>query len=443
MTKIETIDPRIFIHAPCIRCPKCNKQEYGVLEIGGRSYSRRCRECWHTSRYPVLSTLRKKVIYVDQFAISNMMKAIDVTAKAHDRAAADPFWLSLFEQLERVCKLQLAVCPESHAHNDESLASPFYEPLKRMYEQLSHGVSFDSHDQVEQRQMNMALAAWLAGEKPVHDFNAERVTNGNLHGWQGRLIISVSGGYPPDMTDAIRSGRDSLGQAHAEWFERCRTRTDKSFDHALRIELDGCREGLIGAYRSWLQRRLEIGRGQRPFDINDLMPSSSVQQVQSILETLRRRGETGRALMAKFIEFLDSDEFRDTPTNRISTRMFAMIAHQAANGRKRPPSRGMSSDIHVVSSLMPYCDAMLVDNECRAMLENIPKKHAIGFSTRMFSPDTGDVFLEFLRAIESSADQAHVTEVRSVYGENWPRPFVAMYEVQRRMDERRGKHDGA
>jgi hypothetical protein len=81
---------------------------------------------------------------------------------------------------------------------------------------------------------------------------------------------------------------------------------------------------------------------------------------------------------------------------------------------------------------------MFIDNECRAMLEDIPKRHSVGFSARMFSPDTGDAFLEFLRAIESSADEAHIAEVRSVYGQNWPRPFLAMYEVQRRMDERRG-----
>ena len=90
-----------------------------------------------------------KVIYVDQFAISNMMKAIDVAAEAHDRAAADPFWLALFEQLERVCKLQLAICPDSRQHFNESLVSPFFDALKRMYEQLSHGVTFESGEQIE------------------------------------------------------------------------------------------------------------------------------------------------------------------------------------------------------------------------------------------------------------------------------------------------------
>jgi hypothetical protein len=61
----------------------------------------------------------KKVIYIDQFAISDMMKAIDAKARGHNRV--DPFWLRLFEALERVGKLRLAVCPSSPIHSEESL----------------------------------------------------------------------------------------------------------------------------------------------------------------------------------------------------------------------------------------------------------------------------------------------------------------------------------
>jgi hypothetical protein len=107
-------DPRMLISGPFRDCPKCGKPEFGVLSISGNSCSRRCRECFHSEQLP-LWPLEKKVIYIDQFAISNMMKAIDDTLESHDRTAADPFWLELFEALERVCKLQLAICPDSEA----------------------------------------------------------------------------------------------------------------------------------------------------------------------------------------------------------------------------------------------------------------------------------------------------------------------------------------
>lgn len=100
---------------------------------------------------------RKKVIYVDQFAISDMMKAVDAHAGGHKRV--ERFWLELFEGLERVCKLQLAVCPFSPVHRDESLVSRTFEPLKRMYEQLSNGVTFHHGDQIEQKQTDAALVA--------------------------------------------------------------------------------------------------------------------------------------------------------------------------------------------------------------------------------------------------------------------------------------------
>jgi hypothetical protein len=123
--------------------------------------------------------------------------------------------------------------------------------------------------------------------------------------------------------------------------------------------------------------------------------------------------------------------------NLIATRLFASIAHRAANGQKRPPNRGMANDIGIVSSLLPYCDAMFIDNECRAMLENIPKKHAVPYSTRVFSLREGDTFLEYLRNIEESADKQILADVREVYGEDWPTPFLTMYEVEREMESRK------
>src|SRR5882762_7984011 len=121
-----TIDPRDFISGPFRKCPKCGAEQFGVLMVSGKHYIRRCREraCWHTQRIN-LPGISKKIIYLDQFAISNMMKALNPEVKGHERAAADPLWRELFEALDVVCKLQLVVCPDSNEHRNESLLSPF------------------------------------------------------------------------------------------------------------------------------------------------------------------------------------------------------------------------------------------------------------------------------------------------------------------------------
>jgi hypothetical protein len=43
--------------------------------------------------------------------------------------------------------------------------------------------------------------------------------------------------------------------------------------------------------------------------------------------------------------------------------MWAVIGQKAATGQKEPPNQGTVNDINIVSGLMPYCDAMLIDNK--------------------------------------------------------------------------------
>lgn len=142
-----------FIHGPYIKCPKCGKNSFSVSIICDHHYFRRCTECYYPDsskgeksvKY-MLPQLNKKVIYIDQFAISNMMKFLNPATKSHKKVKDDIFWGKLFEQLHTLCKLQLIICPDSDMHETESLLAPNYEPLKRIYELLSHGISFQSHE---------------------------------------------------------------------------------------------------------------------------------------------------------------------------------------------------------------------------------------------------------------------------------------------------------
>jgi hypothetical protein len=69
-------DPRVFILPPFKQCPRCGCEEcFGVLIIGGRQYTRRCRECWYDERFE-LPQISKTVVYLDQMAISNMTKIL-------------------------------------------------------------------------------------------------------------------------------------------------------------------------------------------------------------------------------------------------------------------------------------------------------------------------------------------------------------------------------
>jgi len=429
MSESLTIDPRIFIHPPYERCPQCRQQSYGVLTIAKNSYSRRCRECWRTAHYG-LPDLTKKIIYLDQFVISNMMKALNEAVGGHEGAALDPFWLTLFSALERVSKLQLAICPHSDGHQTESRLSPFPVELKRMYEQLSHNVGFLSVEQIAHRQVTLAAGAWLRGEQPTLDFDPARVTHGDLHGWQDRFIISVTANEPKEWTDGIRRERQQAHQSLTEVFQHFRSQPGVSFAEWLRRELDSGGDAVIEAYRRHMaQWRQTIASGQMP-GLDLVMGGSRgavlFRDLKSCFEYLNLPNVE---ILGRVIGFLKSDGYKNVPANRISALLWASLAHQAScGGRKKPPSRGMSSDVDVISALLPYCDAMFVDKECHTFLHDLPKAYRLPYPTRVFSLNNKQAFLDYLHDLEANADFIHLSEVRRLYGEDWPRPSLKMYK---------------
>jgi len=96
--------------------------------------------------------------------------------------------------------------------------------------------------------------------------------------------------------------------------------------------------------------------------------------------------------------------------------------------RSRPIKARLTTSIS--SAYLPYCDAMLVDNRTRAMMaQGVPRKYAVNYPCRLFSPKVGSEFLDYLKSVEEEADPLILSLVRQVYGENWLKPFVTMFDA--------------
>jgi hypothetical protein len=209
----------------------------------------------------------------------------------------------------------------------------------------------------------------------VPDLTPERITSGGLHRWHGRFLVSVSMNHPAKEMLALRQRRTRLHGSLSEWFEECRQRSDKTFEHALKIEQDGYRALLLETYQhreksqTELIHQVEAATGEPyPFDLESpvsLVGGPGNELLYVILETLKRRGVSKTALGDRLSAFLSSEHFRSMPIYKTSTRLFALIAHDAANHQKTPPDEGASNDIDLVSAYLPYCDAMMIDNPTR------------------------------------------------------------------------------
>jgi hypothetical protein len=211
-------DPRDMISPPWRVCPACGKDKFGVHIINGSELMRRCRDCWHKQFYR-LPDLRKRIIYLDQFVVSNLMKLGNPGVKGHERVAAEPFWRELHDLLFQLPQLQMICCPDSGSHEEESRISQYNAELKKTYEALSGGITFRSFDSIKSQQIGELALAWSEGREPRYDFDPRSVLSSNPNEWNERFY-TTTGDNPFIVPARLKLHRAAL-HAHVASLFRC------------------------------------------------------------------------------------------------------------------------------------------------------------------------------------------------------------------------------
>ena len=404
--------------------------------MSSQSYTRRCRECWHTVTSE-LPEIRKKVVYLDQFVISNIMKTLSPRSAGHERASKDPYWLAIYKKLETLSKYQLIICPDSVYHRSESLVGKDFEDTERIYEHLSHGVTFRRHDEIEHIQVIEHFENYVDGKGDVGPILQNgMIVHGNLHEWQDTITIGIKHRIDPDEIKRIRQQREIAYEAFKKVFEQWRGDKGMKFQDWFMEEVRGFGKGIMGnAAEEAMKRQESFAKFQRTGkietdDLNNILPSESsliLFQMRRLLADRRIEGYEALKIMARY--FI-SEDILNVPAIKVGALLFAAIARKAAAGQVHPPSRGVFTDVNAISSLLPYCDAMFIDNENAGYLQEVPLRNEITYPTRIFSLNTKQAFLDYLVEIWKNADPAHVTLVTDVYGQDVGKPYLTILEVE-------------
>jgi hypothetical protein len=143
---------------------------------------------------------------------------------------------------------------------------------------------------------------------------------------------------------------------------------------------------------------------------------------------LREAGVAEAELWQKTAEFFSSPALDTVPHLRISCLLFAAMARKAAAGQVRPPNRGTLNDVKTVATVLPFCDAIFVDNEIAGLLNEEPVRSRTGFATRVFSSNRRDEFVAYLDELRAAVPDEHVHLVRDVYGDGWLEPFTGVFD---------------
>ena len=413
--------------------------------VSNNHWTRRCRECWHTAsrRLPALS---KRAVYLDQMALSNMAKSLDPIWSAK-RGKQDPYWIRLFEQLERLVKLQVLVCPESPVHEEESAVTPYAAVLRRLREYLASGVSLRDWSEIIRHQLYKAITA-VESNVPVVPSTyvtggLREVVHGHLDTWSNRLTVSVNFATLPESIQSYRTVRDQMGSAlesiWSQWMAVPRT-----FEQQYEQERYALYEAWCEAYNKHRQRFQRMEVGLEPLNLDAIIPSAPVQSVAWLVDHfLKIHMGDRRAANAAVVDFLRSEAALQAPANDINALLLAALARKAATGQKKAPGRGTANDVRAISSYLPYCDAMFVDDHCAGLLRDEPIATRLGpLEARVFSNRTRDAFLEHLAQMETAVPVDHVTLVREVYGETWLVSFHTILDSERKRRPDKGSHGG-
>lgn len=404
-----TIGPRTFVGPPFEPCPACGAHTgLGLLTVRRRGYIKRCIDCLAEQRYELPRPPPPSVLYLDQFAISNLAKALHPEHRhrfhSDEPATQRGFWPRFFARLERLMKLGLLVCPPSSVHRAESLLDDRLAPsLHRLHLHLSGGAELNDHAQVKRDQLYLAFCGWLDGVVP-EELTREDVVRGGGE-WRDRLQVTTALTIDPREVEAVRAAR-AAAVPHLEAVVR-----EWSKQHG----------------RSFAERWEEQLRNFGP----GLLPVLPLGDTWILLRrALTDRDVAAEHWQSKTEEFLHSEAVKAVPFARLGCGLFAALGWLAEREQAGKVDRGLRDDFQAIATYAPYCDALLVDRRCRQLLLETPLGDAQPEGLRVFDARALDELEAWLDEIEADAPAEHVSLVTRIYGEAWLEPYASILDEQ-------------
>ena len=376
-------------------CPACDTWDtFRPQGVMGQYWMKRCARCGYSKDWP-LPKIIKKIIYLDQFVISNMVKC------------KQPFWTELRTRLASLASLQLIACPYSEIHQDESLLShSLRESLKGMYRSFGGNNQFRHTGRIEQTQLLRSISSWL---DVSHSDKARPLWRDAFdhdpHSWTGDFQVFAD--FPvhePWVTD-LRNRKQEL---HADLKSVC----EYWKNHPATFDEDVAEE-----VRGYARPSIELYRSLAPAKFNRKVPPSiqpGVMLIHCLADEIKNARPDEADPVQIVEEFFNSQAARYTPFLAISASLWAKIAQAVRNPKcSRVPDDGDSFDIKAISTYAPYCDAMFVEKEFEELWRQLKLNER--FAVRLFSVQSTDEFQAYLDDLLKNISDAHRAGLALLY----------------------------
>ena len=321
------------------------------------------------------------------------------------------------------------------------LSETFYKDQKKIYELLGSGFDFELPETIEFKQVLRAAELWINGQEinSTNVIHQEDAFHENIHKWTDFFFISFNLGYDStEYKDVLKSSKIQKYSYLQSIFFRWKSETGKHFSHWFQEESSSQSRYLIQDFTKFWN--ILISKYPGVYDLHelihrekcDLLRQGTLEQyipysyriIDSLGGLFIKHRISADEVLAKVFQFLVSHAYIELPFNKISSALYGAIANNAANGNsQKPPNEGTSNDVSMITTLLPYCDAMFIDrpmhelfNQAINGLNKINKP--LNLQTEVFSCSNKDAFLNYLSEIESAVSHEHLNIVKEIKGNN-------------------------
>ena len=156
----------------------------------------------------------------------------------------------------------------------------------------------------------------------------------------------------------------------------------------------------------------------------------TIHPIPLIYSILHEEGIGQIKQWSRTCQYLCSEDFRQIPFIKLYALFYASFARKAGSGQKKIPDRGMTNDLNILSLLLPYCDAMFIDNQCRGCLEEKDVLSRMDYQNRVFSLSNKEDFLAYLEQLEEEFPSECKKTAEKLYGSEWINTPTTLYSSQ-------------
>jgi len=217
--------------------------------------------------------------------------------------------------------------------------------------------------------------AWSKSEEPqLTLLDKSQTLNGQKDQWFLKRNKFPSVHYTQENIDALKKLSSSYSETISKLCDDWTVMTDFDFENQYKSELLDRGKAYVNLFWAYLDKQIKFASGDTTVDISDIAYSESSTIINIVYDILKTKGLSHEEALRDSQKFFSSETFQKIPIINLSALLWTALARRySVVGQKVNAEGSIVRDINTISTVLPHCDAMLIDKQCAQLLKDSGK----------------------------------------------------------------------